>query len=38
MNEIGYPPKYYEIDFYDKEEMNKIHKKYKIDDILNLIK
>jgi hypothetical protein len=38
MNEVGYPPKYYEINFFDNIEMKKIYKKYNIDKIINLIK
>lgn len=38
MNEIWFPPKFHEIDFYDTSEMDKIYNKYNINDILNLIK
>jgi UDP-glucose 4-epimerase len=38
MNEVWFPPRFYEVDYYNKSEMKQIYKKYKIDNILNLIK
>lgn len=37
MNEVWYPPKFYEIDYFDKCEMDKIHEKYNFDKEINYV-
>lgn len=38
MNDIGFPPKFYEVDYFDDIEMEKIYKKHKFDEEFNYIK
>jgi hypothetical protein len=37
MNEIWYPPKFYEVDYFNKSEMGQIYERYNFDEEINFI-